>query len=498
MDADKYDRFTPGDNGQFSNIVRAVIDEICREEPQEAAVQRAVARAVQIPETCSTSSSHSNWIESDAIDQPLETDVGALQRQHSQAVAFLDPQRTIAFARRRRMMSRAAIFAAVAVVLVCVWLGLTHFGMVGPETDAFAETLAQIEKAKTITWKHTVYEHVRSKDGKRTWFLTEVMEDAYKAPGLYRRAWLDDKGQLQMVEITDAVRGRKLTYNVERKMATLQSIAPIPAHEFFDPFSFSRRNLNTANLEWVGTKTTASGKANVFRDRRPTRVGHKPDRGNDLWIDAMTKQLVAVCDPSADVYDPDHDPVRDNPPEASRSGMTMMGGRSHDIRYDVPLDDSLFRTDAPEGYTVEVKPRDRITEKEMIDYVGIVADANGKMFPDGLDGPCICDVINRALDKPRKDYTPPERRLYDTDQRYGVRFGNSLAPIAVFFHEDPDRVVKDSFRYLGKGVKLGDKDRIVCWYKLKDAKDPNTYRVLFGNLTVKDVAPVDLPLPVEP
>jgi hypothetical protein len=34
----------------------------------------------------------------------------------------------------------------------------------------------------------------------------------------------------------------------------------------------------------------------------------------------------------------------------------------------------------------------------------------------------------------------------------------------------------------------------VCWYKLKGAK---TYRVVYGDLSVKDVAAEDLPLPVE-
>jgi hypothetical protein len=309
--------------------------------------------------------------------------------------------------------------------------------------------------------------------------------------------WLDDKGQAQSVEITDFVRGWKLTYSPKDKRATLQEIAPVPANEICAPFSGEMSQLKAGNLEWVGTQTTASGKVNVFRYRLPAYAGRERDRGNDFWIDARTKQLVAVCDPTADVYDPDHDPARDNPPE-NGSGGRVMGGRKGDIRYDVPLDDSLFRTDAPEGYTVEVKPRDRITEKEMIEYVAIVADANGKMFPDELNGPCIVDVINRPLSKPRKDYTPPERRLHDADQHYALRFGNGLAPIAVFFHEDPDSVVKGSFRYLGKGVKLGDKDRIVCWYKLKNAKDPRTYRVVYGDLSVKDVAPEALPLPVGP
>ena len=57
---------------------------------------------------------------------------------------------------------------------------------------------------------------------------------------------------------------------------------------------------------------------------------------------------------------------------------------------------------------------------------------------------------------------------------------------------------RDTWHYAGKGVKLGNKDAIVCWYKLKGAKNPNTYRVVYGDLSVKDVAAEDLPLPVGP
>jgi hypothetical protein len=58
-----------------------------------------------------------------------------------------------------------------------------------------------------------------------------------------------------------------------------------------------------------------------------------------------------------------------------------------------------------------------------------------------------------------------------------------------------DHAEKDSFRYLGKGVRLGDGDRIVCWYRLKDSP---MYRVVYGDLSARDVLPEDLPLPVEP
>ena len=55
--------------------------------------------------------------------------------------------------------------------------------------------------------------------------------------------------------------------------------------------------------------------------------------------------------------------------------------------------------------------------------------------------------------------------------------------------------VENSFRYLGRGVKSATRESIVCWYKLKGA---TTYRVVYGDLSVRDVAPEDLPLAVEP
>jgi hypothetical protein len=62
-------------------------------------------------------------------------------------------------------------------------------------------------------------------------------------------------------------------------------------------------------------------------------------------------------------------------------------------------------------------------------------------------------------------------------------------------HFIEDQTVANSFRYLGKGVKLGETRRIVCWYKLKGS---TTYRVVYGDLRVADVTADDLPLPVEP
>jgi len=130
-----------------------------------------------------------------------------------------------------------------------------------------------------------------------------------------------------------------------------------------------------------------------------------------------------------------------------------------------------------------------------IDYLGLLAELNDKTFPDQLfPVPAnLLSKIDRALDKPRKDLTAAERKLLDGNLRY-----ISPPPILVFVAWNSDRTVERSFRYLGYGVKLGDKDRIVCWYKLKGAKGPKAYRVVYGDLSVKDVSAESLPLPAEP
>jgi hypothetical protein len=49
---------------------------------------------------------------------------------------------------------------------------------------------------------------------------------------------------------------------------------------------------------------------------------------------------------------------------------------------------------------------------------------------------------------------------------------------------------KDNWAYLGEGVKLGEKERIVFWYL--DSKT-NKYRAVYGDLSAKEIAREGLP-----
>ena len=185
----------------------------------------------------------------------------------------------------------------------------------GPRTDTFAATVEQIQKAKTMTWKSTYYEHITSKDG-RTWFHAGVIENAYKAPGLYRIVWLDDKGQVTRVQISDWMHGRTLTYHPQEKKATIEKRDPVardPVAHDTGPFAADLEKLNAPNLQWVEKRKTATGEVNVFRHVFRWYVAGERDWSTDYWIDAQTKQLVAMYWPGRDIYDPSatgHPPTR--------------------------------------------------------------------------------------------------------------------------------------------------------------------------------------------
>jgi outer membrane lipoprotein-sorting protein len=385
------------------------------------------------------------------------------------------------------MKSRIARLAAAALIIIAVLIGINQFG--GDHNTVFAQVLEQIEKAKTITWKVTYYLQVTSKDGKRTWIETETRQQAYKAPGLYRDVHSDENGQITYWTITDAINMKELSVDPEEKRATVRELAF--ARNPSGPFNWQKEEMQKRSLEWVGKAETETGEANIFRASFKNKCSNE-DWSYDFWIDAKTKQLVAVQVPGADIYDPKNDPARMNPPYKDWYTKEPLCSIQYDIIYNADLDESLFSLKPPVGYTIEVKHRPQVTERDMVEYLGILADFNNKTFPDQLF-PFIftSDRINKVWDKAKEERTAAEQKYIETMDHY-MMAGLNMMPTGHFVK---DHTVENSFRYLGKGIKLGDKDRIVCWYKLKSS---NTYRVVYGDLSIKDVAQEDLPLPVEP
>ena len=74
-------------------------------------------------------------------------------------------------------------------------------------------------------------------------------------------------------------------------------------------------------------------------------------------------------------------------------------------------------------------------------------------------------------------------------EKQEIAIGQMLASVVLLVQTHPES------RYAGKGVKLGEKDTPVFWYRPAGSK---THKVIYGDLSIKDVAEEDLPRQEQP
>ena len=417
-----------------------------------------------------------------ALGSPVAADFDGWRKRHGDAVAHLNPVVTAAYYRRRRVFMRVAGLAAAAAIVI----GASVL-FVGSQQSTFAQAINVINQAETMTWTIETYDRLTSEDGNRTWLRKHPRwERSWMAPGRFRDVKYDEEGNVATVDIEDVATQKVLHLNMKKKEATLKNE---PSGQFgpSTPFSDVTKNLQSGSIELVGQRDVNGGKVNVFRHQRTFPHG---DSGSyEYWLDAESKRLIRyVSSRGNEYFNPETTPDRNNPPEPRFKKGTIIGGIQSDIVFDAKLDPSLFSLTPPEGFTIVVpKQRPKITEEQLVEWLHVSARANGGAFVDSEWG-LVRERTIEISDKAKMDRTEVEQQ-YEALAHKHVLDGNYL-PISTFAEETAE---PRSFRYLGKGVKLGTGERIVCFYKLKGA---GKYRAVYGDLTVKDVDPKDLPLPV--
>jgi len=151
------------------------------------------------------------------------------------------------------------------------------------------------------------------------------------------------------------------------------------------------------------------------------------------------------------------------------------------VMFDVPMDETLFSMDVPEGYTQQQVELDLLsaTEEDFIEGLRIRAEIIGDgQFPEGV---AVEDYLKQAPAIAKKIEELGLSKEEETE--LGMKLTRHLLFIRFFKGEG-------EWHYAGKGVKLGDADTAIFWYQPEDSE---TYRVIYGDLSVKDVAPEDLP-----
>lgn len=150
------------------------------------------------------------------------------------------------------------------------------------------------------------------------------------------------------------------------------------------------------------------------------------------------------------------------------------------FQFDVPIEDSLISMDVPEGYTLQETKFDLsgATEQDFIEGLRIWTRVHDGRFPEALSTEFIMKQVPMFSEKLDQLNLPEEEtgRMMMTFVR-GMLFLQIL-----------ERQI--SFQYAGNGVKLGEADKAIFWYQPEGSK---TWRVIYGDLSVKDVAQENLP-----
>ena len=151
------------------------------------------------------------------------------------------------------------------------------------------------------------------------------------------------------------------------------------------------------------------------------------------------------------------------------------------FEFNADLDESVVSMDVPEGYTLDKAELElgNASEEDLIESLRIWAEIIGDgTFPEAIGTEVTMAQMPVLIQKVA---------AMQVSEKKGTEIGMSFAK-GMLFHQTLESQGK--WNYAGAGVKLGDADTAIFWYQPQGSA---TYRVIYGDLSVKDVAEENLP-----
>jgi outer membrane lipoprotein-sorting protein len=330
----------------------------------------------------------------------------------------------------RFLMKLAAVIALVSGIAAMLFIA-NHTTSV-----ALGDVVNKIRDAHTMTCSATVESPA---DAKHPMTMKMYINQAFR---------MRIESQTGAVQIFDHAAGKILMLDVNTKQATVASTgAGRPAAAGAGGWIGAIKSLNVKDSKDLGEKEIDGRKAKGF-------LVNKEGTQFILWADPVTGDPILIS------------------VEIPMSGKFIKVVMS-DFVIDGTLDDSLFSTDPPEGYTVRnVDASQTISEmkkyndeEHAVIALRTYAESSDGNFPAKLDD--YAAYAKLATTKPTSPYemTP-------------AMHGAMLMPFLM-------KVGKGNWAYHADDVKLGDKDALVFWYL-----DPKTqkYRGVFGDLEAREMS----------
>ena len=340
--------------------------------------------------------------------------------------------------RRKIMKSPITKIAAAAVILIAVVLiGLNPFG----NTVTFAEVVEPILNAKTV-----IVDLIIGSDESGP-----VIHDI--AVGSRVRRTMSNLPS--MIQILDLEGGKMLALDEDEKSAIYVDIQGAVAEGTKNYVEFLRQvihQVKEGQVEKIGEKVVDGQKAIGF-------VGSGPNEKVTIWADPKTGHPIRI--------------------ELEAGQMVAI---MKNFEFDTPVDEALVSMEVPAGYQLEdttFNLKDG-TEQDFVEGLRIWTEVLGEgVFPDAIG--------SEATMKQMPEFVQKLQQMPITEEE-GTHMAMKVTR-GMLFHQMLD-IRGDEWHYAGAGVKLGDAQTAIYWYQPQGSQ---TYRVISGDLSVKDVAAEDLP-----
>lgn len=351
------------------------------------------------------------------------------------------------------MKSPITKLSSAAVIIIAVIVGIIHFGgSIDGASVAWADVLEQISSFRPYTCTFTVQdEGAPSRSNYLMMFNPTQRREVYSNG---------------TIVVYDLALPKMLTLIPEKKYAIERMLDMQPTKDF-DLLRLVSSMHNRAGKDSVDEIGVQKIEGHVVKGF------HSLSKFNDItvWADVQTKLPVHV--------------------EVIHVGKGRKITMS-EFKFDVDFDESLFSTTAPEGYNIEKVEKGEVTEltkfmrntteEDLIEGLRAVAVFLGGEFPP--------EIELRKLQKALREYIK-QNNLSESEVEEGLKPVSEKWTKAYWYTQLLRGEIKvRNFHYTGEGVKLGDANTpVLCWWP----KDSETYRVIYGDLRVEDVAPENLP-----
>jgi len=386
----------------------------------------------------------------------------AMSKQNEQRPASVH---TSGLIRRIIMKNRITKLATAAVIALAAIIGISQFA---GGTITFADVIKPILNARTVVLDYVIGEGPDALEmhdiviGSRIRRTVSNMDMTKKILDPMVRSTLSNMDMTMILDLED---GRMLTLAAfgVTKIASYNDIQGTGLEGTGSVLDFVRNVVSRvkdnpdADIQDLGEKEINGQKAVGFY----VKGFHD---GLTIWANKKTSL-----------------PIRIEFAEGKTSTVIK------NIEFDVPLEESLVSMEVPAGYTMkdiaihitEVPAPDNhwsnATEEDLVESLRIWAEIilDGA-FPDAIGTDHFIKQaapLGYKLASLRLPHSEIEQFLKGVIFLQKFEFGGKWG-------------------YAGKGVKLGDADKIILWYQPQGS---NTYRAIYGDLHVEDSSPEDLP-----